>query len=110
MSYPIPPEATEFVPKSNALEWRGYPPSSYASHVSYLHGDLELLATDGVRVIAKKRDGGFVQTFLQSLRMHKAEGFSCKKSTAKSKPKSNASLKAIMKLSLTKEELMELLA
>ena len=48
-SFPVPDKAIEFIPRSNADEWRGVKDSPLALHKTPgLVGDFRVLATDGV--------------------------------------------------------------
>ena len=107
-SIPVPPEVVALISKHNADEWRGFPPSTVASHVAGLHGELTCLATDGVKVIATREDGFLIDTFLASLRFLKPIRLDFQPKA--SKPKATKAHKLFMKkFNLSKEELLGLL-
>ena len=59
--YPIPQEAIEFVPKSNADDWRGVKDTPLALHKTPgLLGDFNVLATDGVVSVIRVIGTGLV--------------------------------------------------
>lgn len=104
-SAPIPPEVSEFIPKANALDWRGFHDLVLCSHQSNLHGEFYPLATDGVIAIIKKLDGSFAITQLSAIIFPKpsdSPGFT------KRKPKIDEATKlrrSLTKLGYTAEQI-----
>ena len=107
MSFPIPPLAVPHVPKSNALEWRGFAERKLCSHVSSLHGNFFPLATDGERAIVETTEGVVLMTQLSAIEWPKSQGGFARKPT---QPKTHTKLKRqLTKLGLSEADILDLL-
>lgn len=106
-SHPIPPEAVPFVPKSNALEWRGFGSRKLCTHTCNLHGEFYPLATDGERAIVETLSGQILLTQFSAILFPKQAGTVM---SLRKKPDPNTKAKrALAKVGLTEEQINELL-
>lgn len=108
MPLPVPPLAVPHVPKSNALEWRGFPQRKLCSHVSSLHGNFFPLATDGERCIVETTQGVVLMTQLSAIEWPRAQG-SARTRTPSTKSLKSRAHKQLAKLGLSEEDILELL-
>lgn len=106
-SLPVPPEAVPHVPKSNALEWRGFAERKMCSHVSGLHGNFFPLATDGERAICKTVLDVIVMTQLSAIIWPETQRLARPKLATQ--PKSAKASRVLKKLGLSEEDIKELL-
>lgn len=107
MSIPVPSLAVPHVPKSNALEWRGFAERKLCSHVSSLHGNFFPLATDGERAIVETTEGVVLMTQLSAIEWPKSQGGFTRK-PAQSNPHTKLK-KQLTKLGLSEQDITELL-
>lgn len=108
MPLPVPPIAVPHVPKSNALEWRGFPERKLCSHVSALHGNFFPLATDGERCIVETTLGVVLMTQLSAIEWPRAQGRTKARTPSPKALKSRAH-KQLAKLGLSEDDILELL-
>lgn len=107
MSIPVPSLAVPHVPKSNALEWRGFAERKLCSHVSSLHGNFFPLATDGERAIVETTEGVVLMTQLSAIEWPKSQGSFSRRPT---QPNPHTKLKKqLTKLGLSEQDITELL-